>query len=368
MPYLPVTCTGRAPPCDYRHVAGARTSILLEARDAHMPRRPVLAAVTALSVAVSTALLGAGGASAAPPPTGTGFEITKPARSDRAQARPLHRHARRRRGRHLRRRRERLRGHHARRGRPAQRPQGAGEELPRATSPRSRRRWPRRPASPSTRPTRSPSTGSRRTSPPAQAAELLADRDVVSVVAGRAPAHHRGAVDVLPRARGPRRRLGVDRRRRRGRRRRRRRRARHGHRAREPRVRRATRSAPRAGAEPYLDGDSITFQKADGSVFRGVCETGEQFTADDCSTKIIGARYFVDGLRRRQPRRRVHRPASSSPRATATATARTPRARRPATSARRPRSAASTSAPSPASPPRRRSPRTRSAGPAPTRP
>ncbi|MBO3100816.1 S8 family serine peptidase [Cellulomonas fengjieae] len=33
-----------------------------------MPRRPVLAAVTALSVAVSTALLGAGGASAAPPP------------------------------------------------------------------------------------------------------------------------------------------------------------------------------------------------------------------------------------------------------------------------------------------------------------
>jgi subtilisin family serine protease len=34
-----------------------------------MPRRPVLAAFTALSVAVSTALLGAGGASAAPPPT-----------------------------------------------------------------------------------------------------------------------------------------------------------------------------------------------------------------------------------------------------------------------------------------------------------
>ena len=33
-----------------------------------MPRRPVLAAVTAVSVAVTTALLGAGGASAAPPP------------------------------------------------------------------------------------------------------------------------------------------------------------------------------------------------------------------------------------------------------------------------------------------------------------
>ncbi|MFB2600003.1 S8 family serine peptidase [Herbiconiux sp. P17] len=48
------------------------------------------------------------------------------------------------------------------------------------------------------------------------------------------------------------------------------------------------------GADPYLDGDTIVFDKADGSTFHGACETGEQFTADDCSTKLISARYFVD--------------------------------------------------------------------------
>lgn len=50
------------------------------------------------------------------------------------------------------------------------------------------------------------------------------------------------------------------------------------------------------GAEPYREGDSIVFQKADGETFTGVCETGDAFTADDCSTKVIGARYFVDGF------------------------------------------------------------------------
>lgn len=50
------------------------------------------------------------------------------------------------------------------------------------------------------------------------------------------------------------------------------------------------------GAAPYRDGDTIVFHKSDGSDFTGVCQTGEQFTADDCSTKIIGARYFVEGF------------------------------------------------------------------------
>ncbi|WP_244857551.1 S8 family serine peptidase [Agromyces archimandritae] len=50
------------------------------------------------------------------------------------------------------------------------------------------------------------------------------------------------------------------------------------------------------GADPYLDGDSIVFEKADGNTFTGVCVEGEQFAADDCSTKIVGARYFVDGF------------------------------------------------------------------------
>ena len=51
-----------------------------------------------------------------------------------------------------------------------------------------------------------------------------------------------------------------------------------------------------AGDAPYRDGDSIVYAKADGGTFRGVCQTGDQFAADDCSTKIIGARYFVDGF------------------------------------------------------------------------
>jgi subtilisin family serine protease len=46
--------------------------------------------------------------------------------------------------------------------------------------------------------------------------------------------------------------------------------------------------------QPYLDGDTVVFDKADGSTFHGACETGEQFTADDCSTKLVTARYFVD--------------------------------------------------------------------------
>jgi len=48
--------------------------------------------------------------------------------------------------------------------------------------------------------------------------------------------------------------------------------------------------------DPYLSGSTITFDKADGDTFRGFCQRGEQFTADDCSTKIVGARYFVDGF------------------------------------------------------------------------
>ena len=50
------------------------------------------------------------------------------------------------------------------------------------------------------------------------------------------------------------------------------------------------------GAEPYLDGATITFARADGNTFTGSCVVGEQFTADDCSTKLVGARYYVDGF------------------------------------------------------------------------
>jgi subtilisin family serine protease len=50
------------------------------------------------------------------------------------------------------------------------------------------------------------------------------------------------------------------------------------------------------GNDPYLDGDTITYQKADGSTYTGVCTTGEQFSADDCNTKLIGARYYLAGF------------------------------------------------------------------------
>ena len=49
------------------------------------------------------------------------------------------------------------------------------------------------------------------------------------------------------------------------------------------------------GAEPYRDGSRIDFRKGDGSVFHGTCQTGDGFTADDCSTKIVGARAFEAG-------------------------------------------------------------------------
>lgn len=50
------------------------------------------------------------------------------------------------------------------------------------------------------------------------------------------------------------------------------------------------------GAEPYRTGTTITFAKGDGGTFTGTCVAGVQFRASDCSTKIIGARYFVDGF------------------------------------------------------------------------
>lgn len=52
------------------------------------------------------------------------------------------------------------------------------------------------------------------------------------------------------------------------------------------------------GAEPYRDADQIVFDKSDGGTFRGTCQAGVQFDSDTCSTKIIGARYFVDGFGR----------------------------------------------------------------------
>lgn len=43
---------------------------------------------------------------------------------------------------------------------------------------------------------------------------------------------------------------------------------------------------------PYRSGGKITMTKSDGSTFTGTCETGEQWTAKLCNTKLVGARYF----------------------------------------------------------------------------
>ncbi|MFD3457656.1 S8 family serine peptidase [Streptomyces sp. NPDC058691] len=50
------------------------------------------------------------------------------------------------------------------------------------------------------------------------------------------------------------------------------------------------------GPEPYLDGTTIKYQKADGGTFSGTCTPGVQFTAADCTTKLVSARYFVDNF------------------------------------------------------------------------
>lgn len=50
-----------------------------------------------------------------------------------------------------------------------------------------------------------------------------------------------------------------------------------------------------AGAEPYLVGETITFTKADGGVFKSTRVTGEEWDAGDYSTKLIGAKFFSAG-------------------------------------------------------------------------
>ncbi|WP_445442556.1 S8 family serine peptidase [Clavibacter sp. km1a] len=53
------------------------------------------------------------------------------------------------------------------------------------------------------------------------------------------------------------------------------------------------------GSAPYRQGTTIRYDKGDGTQFTGLCQTGPQFTAADCSTKIVGARYYVDGFGKR---------------------------------------------------------------------
>ncbi len=56
--------------------------------------------------------------------------------------------------------------------------------------------------------------------------------------------------------------------------------------------------AKSAGAAPYTSGGQTFFRKSDGTLFQGLCqrgESGQQFDGDECNSKIISARYYVEG-------------------------------------------------------------------------
>ena len=52
---------------------------------------------------------------------------------------------------------------------------------------------------------------------------------------------------------------------------------------------------------PTRSGETITMTKSDGGTFTGRCQAGEDFTVDDCNSKIVGARYFGDTWLSRVP-------------------------------------------------------------------
>ena len=54
-----------------------------------------------------------------------------------------------------------------------------------------------------------------------------------------------------------------------------------------------------SATDPYLayrSGSQVVMQKVNGGTFTGACETGDGFTASDCNTKLISARYFGDSF------------------------------------------------------------------------
>jgi hypothetical protein len=46
----------------------------------------------------------------------------------------------------------------------------------------------------------------------------------------------------------------------------------------------------------YRRGNETFMRKADGGVFRGVCQPGEKWVADNCNSKVVGARYYPDAF------------------------------------------------------------------------
>ena len=55
-----------------------------------------------------------------------------------------------------------------------------------------------------------------------------------------------------------------------------------------------TKGSSRERYVPTRSGDTITMPKSDGGTFTGTCQVGDDFTVEDCNSKIVGARYFGD--------------------------------------------------------------------------
>jgi hypothetical protein len=55
-------------------------------------------------------------------------------------------------------------------------------------------------------------------------------------------------------------------------------------------------SDPRTKWDIFRVGTATSMEKRDGGVFRGQCQLGEEWTADDCNRKLIGARFYPDGF------------------------------------------------------------------------
>jgi subtilisin family serine protease len=53
----------------------------------------------------------------------------------------------------------------------------------------------------------------------------------------------------------------------------------------------------KAGAEPWVQGDAVVFNKADGSQFRSTRVAGQNWTKQDYNTKLVGAHYFNAGAK-----------------------------------------------------------------------
>lgn len=61
------------------------------------------------------------------------------------------------------------------------------------------------------------------------------------------------------------------------------------------------RKKPKVG-EPYLTADGgIAMLKSDGTTFRGECEPGEDFTGQECNSKVLSARYYSEDFERYVP-------------------------------------------------------------------